>query len=173
MTVDRIYEQLNDHLQSNNTILLDGRWCGNMVVSRLVLDKRKKKQISNNEIMNTDVNLRGLGKMSRENSFTSNLGIVNIEVDTNCLAHAALLSISIIEKGNLYRAFMAGFDGYLKLIMKENSFEVENSCFVAKEQDVPIYSMNRLYENYLKKNDYHLCVYTENDKTDGKIDFIA
>ena len=26
MTVDRIYEQLNNHLQSNDDILLDGQW---------------------------------------------------------------------------------------------------------------------------------------------------
>ena len=45
ITVDRIYEQLNEHLQCNDTILLNGWWVGNMVVSRLVLDKRKKKHI--------------------------------------------------------------------------------------------------------------------------------
>ena len=28
---DRIYEQLNEHLQSNDDILLDGQWSGNMV----------------------------------------------------------------------------------------------------------------------------------------------
>ena len=91
-------------------------------------------------------------------TFVNNLGIVNINVDINCLAHAVLLSMSIIEKGNLYWAFMAGFDRYLKSIVKEDLFEIENLCFVKKEQDVPIYNMN------LKKKNYHLCVYTENDK---------
>ena len=171
MTVDRIYEQLNEHLQSNDMILLDGWWVGNMVVSRLVLDKRKKKQISNNqnnEIMNTDVNLGGLGYKSREMTFVNNLGIVNINVDINCLAYAVLLSMSIIEKGNLYRAFMAGFDRYLKSILREDLFEIENLCFV-KEQHIPMYNMNLLYKNYLKKKNYHLCVYTENDKMNDEV----
>ena len=32
MTVDRMFEELNSHLQSNDSILHDGRWLGTMIV---------------------------------------------------------------------------------------------------------------------------------------------
>ena len=169
MTVDRIYKQLNDHLQSNDDILLDGQWSGNMVVSRLVLDKRKKKKLirEQNNNNDNDVNLGGRG--SKEKAFVNNLGITNVNVDINCLAHAVLINMSMIEKGDLYRAILAGFDRYLKMIVKDQLIEIEKSCQVDVKQGMPIYSMNQLHENYLREKDYHLCVYTENDNVQDKV----
>ena len=54
MTVDRIYDKLNEHLQSNDQIASEGKWTICMVVSRLAVDKRKKKKKINN---NRNVNM--------------------------------------------------------------------------------------------------------------------
>ena len=94
---------------------------------------------------------------------------MNIDVDTNCLAHAVLLSMSIIEKGDLYRAILAGFDRYLKTVIKDQLIEIEKSCQVDTKQGVPIYNKSHLHENYLREKNYHLCVYTENDSTQDKV----
>ena len=107
MTVDRIFKELNSHLQSNDDILLDGRWSGTMTVMRLVLDKRKKKTLGvrNNKFIlgsGLNYNLTGNGRKK-----------FNDLCENRCLARVVLLSISMNERSELWKAFLAGYDRYL------------------------------------------------------------
>ena len=43
LTVDRMYDKINEHLQSNDQIATEGVWNGYMVVSKLVVDRRRKR----------------------------------------------------------------------------------------------------------------------------------
>lgn len=69
--------------------------------------------------------------------------------------------MSLVEKSDLYKAFLAGFDRYLKVLIKERLFEVEKACLVkTKEENTKKYSMKSLYMNYLKEKNFNLCVYS-------------
>lgn len=52
------------------------------------------------------------------------------------------------EKSDLLKAYLAGFDRYLKVVIHDHLFEIENSCFVKKSENViPIYNI-KTYQNY-------------------------
>ena len=103
-----------------------------MVVSRLVMDKRRKKAPPRNAVRlqnvddDDDVLLEGQGKLD---NYSKNIGLVNVTVDENCLGHAVLLSMSMSDR-ELYRAFLAGFDRYFNVLIWEHLYKVENLCEV-------------------------------------------
>ena len=147
LTVDRIYDKINEYLQSNDQIATEGVWNGYMVVSRLVVDRRRRKrsgirnvdgggQIEN--VVDDDVILEGRGKVQNY--------LVDIEVDIedHCLGHAVLLNMSLIDKSELYKAFMSSFDRYLKVVVQQQLVEIENSCkILSKTEGVRKYSMKK------------------------------
>lgn len=161
LTIDRIYDKLNEHLQSNDQISVEGVWNGYMVVSRFAIDKRKKKApFQNNhprDLLKNDILLEGQGK---QENYLTNLGLVNVEVNQNCLAHAVLLNMSMHDRGELYRAFLAGFDRYLKVIVEENLCEVENSCELLSRLN----DAKKLHRNYLNEKNFDLCVYGKREE---------
>ena len=169
MTVDRIYDKLNEHLQSNDQIAVEGRWSGYMVVSRLVVDRRRRRRRrrNNHENEQNDVILSGNGK---KDDYLHKLGLLKVDVDQHCLGHAVLLGMSMSEKSDLYKAFLAGFDRYLKIVVEQNLQEVENSCEVLSKLDkVKKYSMRKLSENYLSNRNFDLAVYTKKEENVVKI----
>ena len=165
LTVDRVYDKLNEHLQSNDQISAEGVWNGYMVVSRLVMDRRRNvnRPRNVNRIPNANDNnlLEGRGKLE---NYSKNIGLVNVMVDQNCLGHVVLLSMSMADKGELYRAFLAGFDRYLNVLVQERLYKVENSRKVlSRLGDMKKYSMKKLHRDYLKDKNFDLCVYTKSD----------
>ena len=169
LTVDRFSEKLNEHLQSNDQISANGVWRGYMIMSRLVMDRRRRRIVERNNDTNDvrnddgDVVLEGQGK---KEEYLNNLGLLKIEAKECCLAHAVLLGMSVKDKSDLYRAFLAGFDRYLSQVVKEQLQEIENSCSVDSKTDVDgkkekkLYSMRKLGNNYLTKKNC-LVVYNE------------
>lgn len=88
-----------------------------------------------------------------------------MNVEYHCLAHAVLLGMSMIEKGNLWHAFLVGFDRYLAMVINDNLFKIEQSCVVLdKENEDKKYDIKLLYNNYLKPNNFDLCVYKDNNE---------
>ena len=173
LTVDRVYDILNEHLQSNDQISVEGVWRGYMVVSRLVVDRRRRRrqvEMIQNNGNDEDVVLEGQGK--RED-YLNNLGLVKVDVKEHCLGHAVLLSMSMKDKSDLYKAFLAGFDRYLSEVVENQVKEIENSCQLKSQLDnVKKYSMRKLEENYLASRNFDLLVYSrkcdENFKIFGK-----
>ena len=168
MTVDRMFEELNSHLQSNDSILLDGRWSGTMIVMRLVLDKRKKKRLTvrNDGLVLDRANnyeLEGMGKNKFEN-FCENQGLMGLKFENHCLAHAILLGIAKIEKSELWKVFLANVDKYLKIVNKDRIHEIENVSFVRFNEITQqrVFDLDRLYLEYLKVENYHLSVFKKN-----------
>ena len=161
LTVDRVYDKLNEHLQSNDQISVEGVWRGYMVVSRLVVDRRRRRgrvEVNDDVIQNGenggDVVLEGQGK--RED-YLNNLGLVKVDVEEHCLGHTILLSMSIKDKSDLYKAFLAGFDRYLSEVVEDQVKEIENSCQVKSQLDnVKKCSMRKLNENYLSPRNFDL-----------------
>ena len=160
LTVDRLFEKLNEHLQSNDTIQAEGTWRGNMVVMRVVMDKRKRRRRQLNVLDGDgDVILEGQGKFEK---YQNNLGLVKIDVDESCLGHAVLLSMSVQNKSDLYKAFLAGFDRYLEKVVKSQLIEIENSCLIkSRFDDVKKYSMSQLSSKYLFDKKFDLLVYSK------------
>ena len=168
LTVDRLTEKLNEHLQSNDTIEAEGVWRGNMVVSRVVIDRRRRRRLGRGRVRgrdggnfndNDDVLLEGQGKFEK---YKKKLGLIEIDVDENCLGHAILLGMSIENQSNLYKAFLAGFDRYLEKVVKSQLEEIENSCLVESESnDVKNFSMRKLCGKYLCDKQFNLSVYSK------------
>ena len=76
ITSDRLYEILNDHLQSNASELLEGDWIGTMIVSRVIPQESKtnknkppNKQMALGNVTNLSnkKKLSGSGKMEPSN----------------------------------------------------------------------------------------------------------
>ena len=172
LTVDRMYDKINEHLQSNDQIAMQGVWNGYMVVSRLVVDRRRRNRRQNqcNEDdvagdVNYDAILEGRGKIE---NYREKLGLIKVDVQSHCLGHSVLLSMSLNEKSELYRAFMASYDRYLKIVMRDRLIEIENSCKVlSQNDDIKMYSMKKLQNNYLKEKNFGLVVYSQKS---GKIE---
>ena len=161
LTVDRLFEKLNEHLQSNDTISGEGVWRGNMVVSRVVIDRRRRRRRIGIFYEDQDVILEGQGKFEK---YRNNLGLIEIDVDESCLGHAVLLSMSIKNKSDLYKAFLAGFDRYLEKIVKSQLVEIENSCLIeSRSDDVKKYSMRKLSSEYLRDKNFDLLVYSKHN----------
>ena len=167
LIVDRIYDKINEHLQSNDQIVTEGVWNGYKVVSRLVVDRRNRRTRNANSnipvenAIGDDVILEGCGKVE---SYLNKLGLFEVDVKDHCLSHAVLLGMSLNDKSELYKAFMAGFNRYLKVIVQEQLVEIENSCeILSKIGGIRKYSMKRLHDNYLKEKNYGL-VYSKRDE---------
>ena len=158
LTVDRLTEKLNEHMQSNDTIRAEGVWRGNMVVSRVVIDRRRRRgRVRRGQ--DDDVVLEGRGKFEK---YKNKLGLIEIDVDENCLGHAILLGVSIQNQSDLYKAFLAGFDRYLEKVVKSQLEEIENSCLIESESnDVKNYSMRKLSSRYLSDKQFNLSVYSK------------
>ena len=151
-----MYDKLNEHLQSNDQIATEGVWDRYMVVSRLVVDRRRRRVRNRNDddiliqnSVNDDVVLQGRGKIE---SYHDKLGLFEVNVESHCLGHSVLISMSLNDKGVLYRAFMAGFDRYLKVVIQDQLIEIENSCQILSQiEGFKKYSMRKLQENYLEE----------------------
>ena len=157
LTVDRVYDKLNEHLQSNDQISVEGVWRGYMIVSRLVVDRRRRERRHVVRNDDEDVVLEGQGK---QENYLNNLGLVRVDVEGNCLSHAILLGMSMKNKSDLYKAFLAGFDRYLSEAVEDQLIEIENSCVVKSRFDnVKKFSMKKLSVNYLSHRNFDLLVY--------------
>ena len=170
LTVDRVYDKLNEHLQSNDQISVEGVWRGYMVVDRR-RRRRGRVEVNDNVIQNGenngDVVLEGQGK---QEDYLNNLGLVKVDVEEHCLGHAILLSMSMKDKSDLYKAFLAGFDRYLSEVVEDQVKEIENSCQVKFRLDnVKKYSMRKLNENYLSPRNFDLLVYSRKLNENMKI----
>ena len=140
---------MNEHLQSNDQIATKGVWNGYMVVLRLVVDRRRNRRTrnANNNVpvenaIGDDVILEGRGKVE---SYLNKLGLFEVDVKDHCLSHAVLLGMSLNDKSELYKAFMAGFNRYLKVVLQEQLVEIENSCeILSKIGGIRKYSMKRI-----------------------------
>ena len=176
LTVDRMYEKINEHLQSNDQIATEGVWNGYMVVSRLVVDRRRRRGVNRcvrDDVMENvnvdDVVLEGRGKLE---NYRKKLGLLEVDVESHCLSHSVLLSMSLNEKSELYRAFMAGYDRYLKTMVEDRLIEIENSCKVFSQNDeIKKYSMKKLQNDYLKEKNFGLAVYSERSSKIERIYF--
>ena len=103
--------------------------------------------------------LEGRGKIK---NYREKLGLLEVDVESHCLGHSVLLSMSLNEKSELYQAFMAGFDRYLKVIVQDQLIEIENSCQVLSQNDeIKKYSMKKLQINYLEEKNFGLVVYSQ------------
>ena len=115
-----------------------------------------------------DIVLEGCGKVEK---YREKLGLIEIDVESLCLSHSVLLSMSLNEKNELYRAFMAGFDRYLKVVVEDQLVEIENSCKILSQNDtVKKYSMKKL-NNYLEKRNFGLLVYSQKKEKIEKVYF--
>ena len=117
-----------------------------------------------------DVVLEGRGKIEK---YREKLGLIKVDVESHCLSHSVLLSMSLNEKSELYRAFMAGYDRYLKTVVEDRLIEIENSCKVSSENDEmkKKYSMKKLLNNYLKEKNFGLAVYSKKSEEIERIYF--
>ena len=156
LTINKMYDKLDKHLQSNDQIATEGVWSGYMVVSRLVVDRRRRRVRNwrddvpfENTAVGDDAILQGCGKIE---NCRDKLGLFQVNVENHCLGRSILLGMSLNDKSELYRAFMAGFDRYLKVVVQDQLMEIENSCEILSQiEEVKKYSMKRLYNNYLKE----------------------
>ena len=117
ITSDRLYEILNDHLQSNASELLEGDWIGTMIVSRVIPQESKtnknkppNKQMALGNVTNLSnkKNYQDLEKWNLQTKKTKkaiqNLRITTVEVEQNCFAVAVLAVMQMsnnLQEGNI------------------------------------------------------------------------
>ena len=121
ITSNRLYDILNEHLQSNASELLKGGWTGTMVVSRVIPQpsKSNKNKPRNKQMTfgDTTINLSGSGKVELSNQKNmkktiKDLGITTVEVKQNCFAVAVFTAMKLSnnsEEGNIFLADVTKF----------------------------------------------------------------
>ena len=177
ITSDRLYDILNDHLQSNSSELLEGDWTGTMVVSRVIPQpsSKNKNKSSNKHINFGDIRinlsrktkLSGSGKTDLSNDHNmkkaiKDLGIITVEVQQNCFAVAVFVAMKILNNSKERNIFLADQTKFSKLFAIQLN-EIQQISLDSDENGKECQNFEKLHDLYLKPKGFDICVFNDQD----------